>query len=266
MENLYEFFDDIVCINLSDSKDRKIHSENIFKTFGIPARFFTVDKHANGGLYGCFDSHIQIIQYAYNNGLNNILVFEDDFEPSESYSREKLSKAIEFMSISEQWDIFYLGYSFCFESFNSGTTTVLSGKRISNDIVQYNAGTTHALCYSRRSMEKILKTYHDYIGIIHYDQYLSDYIDLENYCILPIIFQQNLSFSYNIEGQHGLEMINRMLYPIDSYINFNYNASKLHYDLSTTTKYSRYYKYIFLILTSIILHIIKKSILKNISI
>lgn len=263
MDPLYAFFDDIVCINLSISGDRRIHSEGIFKSLGIPGRFFITEKHENGGLYGCFDSHIKVIEEAYNNGVNNLLVFEDDFEPSKSYSREKLFKAIEFMSTSEEWDIFYLGYCFCFEAFNSGTTTVFSGKRLTKDIMQYNAGTTHALCYSRRAMEKILENYHDYIGIIHYDQYLCDYIDLQNYCILPMIFQQNLSFSYNIEAQHGFEIINRLFYPIDAYLNMNYNLSKIHYDLTTTTIHSRYYKYVFLIIISALLHIIKKSIIRR---
>ena len=61
--NPYDFFDDIVCINLDISVDRKKHAEHYFEKLGIPARFFTAVKHELGGLYGCFDSHIQIYIY-----------------------------------------------------------------------------------------------------------------------------------------------------------------------------------------------------------
>ena len=265
MVYIYDFFDDIVCITLTTSNERRSNAENVFKALEIPGRLFVTEKHEKGGLYGCFDSHIQIIQNAYKNGLNHLLVFEDDFMPSASYSEEKLSEAIEFMKSSDDWDIFYLGYCSVFETHVSGTTTILSGQRLSKHISQYNAGNTHALCYSRKAMKKILDTYQDYIGILHYDQYLSSYAEMKNYCILPMIFQQNLSFSYNIEGQHGLEIINRLFYPIDAFLNVNYNISKLHYDL-TTNVYSRYYKYIFLTIVSVFLHMIKRSIVKNIMI
>ena len=46
-----------------------------FEKLGIPARFFITSKHANGGMYGCFDSHIQILIDAYKRDLDNILVF-----------------------------------------------------------------------------------------------------------------------------------------------------------------------------------------------
>jgi GR25 family glycosyltransferase involved in LPS biosynthesis len=266
MTNIYDFFDDIVCINLDISNKRKIHCQNIFNQFNIPARFFTATKHPYGGLYGCFDSHIQIVKYAYEAGLHNILVFEDDVMQSPSYSEEKLAKAIDFMQSSDDWDIFYLGYSFMFETFETGFTSIPShGIRISKDIMQYNAGTTVALCYSRRAMKRIIDTYYDYIGIIHYDQYLSAFIGLKNYCILPIIFQQNFAFDYNIESQHGMEMIMRsILYPIDSSINFTYKISKFHYDF-TINAYKRYYKYVFLMTVSVILHIIKRTLLRNIT-
>lgn len=266
MANIYDFFDDIVCINLDISKERRIHCQKIFNEFNIPARFFTATKHQKGGLYGCFDSHVQIVKYAYETGLDNILVFEDDVMPSLSYSEEKLATAVEFMNSSDEWDIFYLGYSFMFETFKTGFTSISShGIRISKDIIQYNAGTTVALCYSRKAMKKIIDTYFDYIGIIHYDQYLSAFIDLKNFCITPIIFQQNLRFNYNIEAQHGMEIIMKnILYPIDYSLNFTYKMSKFHYDFSRNA-YKRYYKYAFLITVSIILHIIKRSLLKSIS-
>ena len=69
---MYDFFDDVICINLDISEDRRQHAQDIFDHLQIPARFFTATKHKNGGMYGCFDSHIQIIQDAYKRNLNNI--------------------------------------------------------------------------------------------------------------------------------------------------------------------------------------------------
>lgn len=266
MTNVYDFFDDIVCINLDISTERKICSQNMFDKYNIPARFFTATKHPNGGLYGCFDSHVQVVKYAYESGLDNILVFEDDVMSAPSYSEEKLVKAIEFMQSSDDWDIFYLGYSLIFETFETGFTNIHShGMRISKDIMQYNAGTCVALCYSRKAMKRIIDTYYEYIGIIHYDQYLAGFIDFKNFCIMPILFQQNFKLNYNIESQHGMEMIVRnIFYPIDSYVNFTHKMSKFHYDF-TTNVYNRYYKYAFLITVSITLHMIKRSLIKNIS-
>lgn len=264
MSNIYDFFDDIVCINMTISTDRKEHIKMIFNKFNIPVRFFTTEKHPNGGLYGCFDSHIQIIKSAYHRGLDNILVFEDDSMPSPSYSEEKLAKAIEFMKSSDDWDVFYLGYSFIFETYETGLTCLPShGIRVSKDIMQYNAGTTHAICYTRKAIRKILDTYQDYIGYIHYDQYLASEIDLKNYCILPMIFQQNFKLTNNIESLHGMEVIVRnIFYPIDASLNVMYKISKFHYDI-TTNAYRRYYKYLFLIIVSILLNIIKRLLVRK---
>lgn len=265
MSNIYDFFDDIVCINLNISKERKLHCQNVFKKLNIPARFFTAQKHPYGGFYGCFHSHIEVVKSAYERGLDNILVFEDDVLPSPSYSEEKLAKAIEFLISSEEWDVFYLGYSFMFETYETGFTSIVShGIQLSDDIMQYNAGTAVAICYSRRAMKRILETYEDYIGLIHYDQYLCASIDLKNYCIMPIIFQQNYCLDFNIESQHGMEYIVRnILYPIDARINFTYCMSLMHYNYIMNA-YRRYYKYVFLITVSMILHIIKRTLVKKI--
>lgn len=266
MTNIYDFFDDIVCINLDISKKRKQHCESIFNKFNIPVRYFTVQKHPYGGIYGCFDSHIQIVKSAYERGLDNILVFEDDVMLSPSYSEEKLAKAVEFMQYSDEWDIFYFGYPFLFETYETGLTSIQThGIKVSKDIWQYNAGTTVALCYSRKAMEAILKTYQDYIGVIHYDQYLVASIELNGFCITPIIFQQNFSLDFNIESHNLLEFVNRNLfYRIDAILNVTYNASKFHYDFSENV-YRIYYKYIFLIIVSMLLRIIKKTLLKSMS-
>ena len=263
MTNLYGYFEDIVCINLDISKDRRRHAEYHFQKLNIPAKFFVAQKHPNGGMYGCFDSHIQILIDAYERDLNNILVFEDDFLPSLSYSEENLTKAIEFMQSNDDWDIFHLGYSFIKEN-KEGFSTILNAKSCSHEIVQYNPFFTQALCYSKKAIKKIVETYHEYIGIIHYDMYISSYLDFTNYCIVPMLFDQNFYFEHNNESTDGIEYLGRLLFPCLAYTKLNYRISLLkYYSNVLCDKYKRYIFYFNLCVVSMMFYMIKKTLIFN---
>jgi GR25 family glycosyltransferase involved in LPS biosynthesis len=76
---LYNFFDKIYCINLKHRPDRYISATKVFNDLNIPnVEFYITEKSSKGGRYGCFESHINVIKKAYNEGYNNILIFEDD--------------------------------------------------------------------------------------------------------------------------------------------------------------------------------------------
>jgi hypothetical protein len=47
-------------------------------------------------------------------------------------------------------------------------------------------------------MEKILNTYKNFIGLSHYDIYISKYINLKNYCFMPMLFDQNYPNMNNV--------------------------------------------------------------------
>lgn len=261
-ENLYHFFDNIVCINLDISVERKKHAKYYFDKLNIPATFLSVSKHEKGGIYGCFDSHIKIIKHAYENNYNNILVFEDDFIPTPSYNNELLKECIDFMKNNEEWDIFYLGYSILKEDYKDSITTIFNSKYVSKNIVQFNPFFTHALCYNKRSIHKIMETYNDYINEnVHYDMYLSSYIDLKNYCAIPILFDQNLQFEYNIPPIDFAERILRILFPLFSYTKIQYNIINIKYYINIL-----YYKYnnLYYIIYFFILFYIKKLLFYNI--
>ena len=75
--------DAIVYINLINRLDRK---KQISKELdGLKCKYKRIDaiKHKNGGL-GCVRSHIKCLEYAKENKLDNILIFEDDFVFNES--------------------------------------------------------------------------------------------------------------------------------------------------------------------------------------
>lgn len=229
--NIYNYFDKIYCINLDISIDRKEYVSNIFKELNIPVEFYNIKKHENGGLYGCFDSHINIIKYAYENNLENILVFEDDIEPTKSYNIENINKIINFMKKNKEYDIFYLGYlAFKDNSKNKSFSSIFNSKKIENNIYKYNPICTHSICYNRRSYKKILENYDDYIGLIHYDNYIANYLDLNNYCFMPCLFEQKYFKSLN-KPLNNTEIIIRYIYNnlyqfhinyIISYIIFNF--------------------------------------------
>lgn len=229
-ENPFNFFDDIVCINLDISKDRRDYVENIFKKLNIPARFLTVKKHKKGGVYGCFDSHIKILKEAYSKNLDYILVFEDDIKITNHYNLENIKKSIEFMKNNKEWDIFYLGYFPLSEKLPSNdVSTIFQTTIINNNIIKFNPYSTHAICYNKKSIKKILDEYDDYIGIIHYDIFLSKYMKFNNYCFIPVLISQKLSFEYNIEPKDIIEYILRLLYPIFEYFDIIYNISLIKY-------------------------------------
>lgn len=265
-ENIYNFFDDIVCINLKHCTERKKNVENIYDKYNIPGRFFITEKHPSGGIYGCFDSHINIIKEAYENNLDYILVFEDDIKVTNQYSEELLSTAIDFMKNNDTWDIFYLGYSLLspYDQYNVGQKTIFSAEKISNHIIKYNPNFTHALCYSKKCMKTILDEYKYYIGIVHYDDFLAAKMKLNSYCIIPILFDQNRYFEYNVEAREGFEYAFRFCYPFLEITNIENNIILFYYNFTTNSQaYVWFYKYIFIMFISLIMNIIKRNISKN---
>ncbi len=186
----YDFFDMIVCITLRDNKLRQQQAIKVFNDMKIQDKvvFYIADRHKNGGMYGCFESHIKVIEYAFKNGMNRILVFEDDIYPTASYSIKNIVRGINFMK-NNPWDIFYYGYF----PINEAYDNILLAHPVTNYIIKYNPNATHAYCLNRTGMEKIIKHYHKFIGKIHIDEYFSSkFLGLNSYCFIPILFEQHL--------------------------------------------------------------------------
>lgn len=238
----FSFFDDIVCISLDIAPERRKHAQYYFNNLNIPAKFHIVKKHAKGGMYGCFDSHIQILKDAYDRGLDNILVFEDDVMPTDSYSERLVSKAIEFMKSHNDWDIFYLGHT---------GSSMLLAECINTNIIKYNALQTHALCYHKRGIIKILQTYQAFIGKIPYDWYLVN-THMKQYCISPTIFDQNYGLEHHIQNIYIIDYLGRILYPIRKYIKYNYRISVIKYYMNVLyLKYNQYFTFLYLLCITI---------------
>ena len=170
MNNPYDFFDEIVCINLESRKDKRKQAENVFNKLNIPAKFYTAIKSPHGGKYGCFESHINVIRKAYQKGLNNILIFEDDVLPSMYYSIDIINNCINFMKNNKNWDLFYLGYCI-----GGPLKFIFLPNIIKNDIHIGNILCCHAYAVNRPIMKDILDKSKYYLknpnNIIHIDDF-----------------------------------------------------------------------------------------------
>lgn len=244
MTNIWDFFDDIICINLEHRMDRKNYAINIFNKLNIPIKFITVKKNIKGGVYGCFESHLKIIKYMQETGKKNVLIFEDDIFPTKSYNIKNIENSIQFMKNNNTWDLFYLGYFPI--NFNK---LFITSQSINNNIIKYNPLATHSYCINQRAISKILSNYEKYIGKIHIDIYFSQYANLNNYCYVPILFDQQLCFQNDIEPNNFIEVIARRSQCLAQETNVSWRISQIKY-------ISLIYSYLILFIITIILIII----------
>ena len=188
----YSKLDRIICINLDDRTDKKNRVLQVFRALNIPVDFVTVQRHPQGGRYGCFHSHIRVIQQAYNDGLNNILIFEDDVVSSPSYNESSIQFALEFLTDeSNDVDILQLGY-FPIKN-ESGTLLPFINAPFTDEhrrMIKFTAAGFHAYCLTRNGMHKILSSdWKRHIGDAHFDMYVVD-LNLNGYCCVPTLFDQ----------------------------------------------------------------------------
>ncbi len=114
MVNLYKYFDKIYCINLDRRPDRYEFAKKEFEKFGIEnvERFSAIDGNliTNNtnllkGELGILETHISLIKKCIEEGLNNVLIMEDDV-----VFTNKLNNLDEYMlSVPSDWDFIYFG-------------------------------------------------------------------------------------------------------------------------------------------------------------
>jgi glycosyl transferase family 25 len=94
-------------INLKHRIDRREHVENQLALLGInPQRFEAI--HNTNGAIGCSMSHLKLLQNAYNNKLDHILIVEDDITFTKpDILKAQFSKFIE--NHKNNWDVIILG-------------------------------------------------------------------------------------------------------------------------------------------------------------
>jgi len=118
MANLEKTFDAVYCINLDRRKDRwedfqKSLPEdwpfgNVRRIAAIDARNIVTPEwwHQGAPAWGCYRSHLRLIEEALNTGKNSILLLEDDATFCEGFT-EKVGQYIE--ALPENWGLVYFG-------------------------------------------------------------------------------------------------------------------------------------------------------------
>lgn len=231
MNNPFNFFDKIFCINLDERKDRFKECSYIFDKYEMSHKVerFSALKFVHQdprfikamGQIGCSMSHFGVAKKAKEQNLNNYLVLEDDFyfeyEPNELF--DKLNACVD--QLPNSWDMFYLGGNL---DSSYGRYPI---EKYSDNLFKVNScHTTHAFAVNSSLYDKILKDepnndtlpdwYNKYTVI---DVYLSKNILSQNNCFIsnPILSLQRPGFS-NIE-QNNYDYRSWMLQNFENYKN-----------------------------------------------
>lgn len=143
------------CINLSQRPDRRLKAQQEFDRLRIPVTWWTVDRHPQGGKYGCFESHVNI--WMHNNS-DIIVVFEDDIQfNGDSHEFRKIIE--EAVYLSEFYDMVCLGNVI----YNSGrrvSTNFREGKFLTASAYLSRGNTLRLLS------QKILSFYGNHLDVV----------------------------------------------------------------------------------------------------
>lgn len=129
MVNLSKYFDKIYVINLDRRPDRYEAFQKEISKYGIKnvERFSAIDGTTSNnikllaGEIGVLQSHLEIVKKCKKEGLNNVLIMEDDV-----YFSDEILKLDEYMaSVPEDWEFIYFGGNHVY-----GTPPVLVNDKI----------------------------------------------------------------------------------------------------------------------------------------
>ena len=103
---------------------------------------------AGRGAWGCYRSHMQILEKCYNEGIESYLVFEDDAVFRADFDQEFTQFAA---SLPDDWEMAYLGGQLLNE--------IAHPPRRANEYcyVPYNVNRTHAFAVHQRGYDKLYR-------------------------------------------------------------------------------------------------------------
>lgn len=154
--NWNSYFDRIYVVNLPERTDRLQQAICEMNKYNIPFEVFEGFECDNrDGVNGIFLSIYKIIEKCYFNGIENVLIFEDDVlfvnNPQEYFKKIDWS----LFKYGELYDIFYLGLNTDDRPLTN-VNVISDFPKESNYRVVHAYG-CHAMCISRKGMFKILK-------------------------------------------------------------------------------------------------------------
>ena len=194
---MWEFFDKIYCISLTERPDRRREARHQFASVGLSARveYHIVDKHPTDPEQGVYESHIDCLKKGLSNGARRILIFEDDIR-FDRFDPAVLQHGIEFMSTDTGWNMVLLG---CMVK-GSRSTKYPSVRK-----VRFRS-LTHACILNGSFAEELAER--SWQGV-PYDDFLRDLRDDRTYALYPAFAFQSDSRSDN-ERYLPLDRIRRI--------------------------------------------------------
>ncbi len=226
--NIWNSFDAIYCINLIHRNDRLKDMKKIFAKYHIPIIFYRPEKHPNGGVQGCFESHINIMKDAYNKNYNKILIFEDDLLPTGRLTIKNMNKCINFTNKNKDWDILFLGSAWEENIKSTNFDNIYNAKCL----------LTHSYIASKKAINILSKLKFNNLAI---DTLYQRNEFLNTFTFLPNIFHQKYSMSDIIVRNQNF------------YQSFLYKEYKTYYTLYSTIFYENKNCYIFKFITFILI-------------
>jgi GR25 family glycosyltransferase involved in LPS biosynthesis len=118
MDNPFNFFDKIFCINLQKRVDRWQESEKVFLELAINdivTRYNAIDysdeesiSPRDRGRCGCAQSFLNVVKTAKEQNCNNVLIFEDDIKLHKT--KDFIFKVMQdcIKELPYDWEFFYL--------------------------------------------------------------------------------------------------------------------------------------------------------------
>jgi len=108
--DVWDAFDQIYCISLTQRTDRREKAEQEFRRVGLIGRvqFALVEKHPTNSEEGIFNSHMACLRAALATSPQRIVIFEDDIL-FRRFSPKILNDAIDFMKSDADWQLFFFG-------------------------------------------------------------------------------------------------------------------------------------------------------------
>ena len=157
MNNPFDFFEKIYCINLPHRTDKWEKCQEEFSKLNMlekVTRFNGIQfqgsfHHVNVRAAGCFLSHLEIVNKCRQDGVKSVLILEDDVQ-FENDPINNLSLSINELKDLD-WDIFYLGMNVTDEKFKDPLI------RVSPNLLKIKSAlTTHAIAYNHTCYDKLL--------------------------------------------------------------------------------------------------------------
>jgi GR25 family glycosyltransferase involved in LPS biosynthesis len=206
MQGLAETFDRVVVVNLARRAERMARFRQTLGEdwpFKQPERFEAVDGSAvpvpaewqrGAGAWGCMLSHRQIIHSAIADGVDSILILEDDAVPVPQFGE----LAADFLSrVPADWDCLMLGGQH-----------LMRPMSVAPGIVQcVSTSRTHAFAIRRRMMPGLLKFW-EFVTDDHCDIVLAACMaHFKAYAPQPFLIGQSAGYSDITERSEELRFL-----------------------------------------------------------